>query len=511
MSILERFSTTVIRTPEDMHDYQRMGVEFLWERPFSGLFADVGLGKAVMAGSVLARLADDLDNPPMLVIAPVRVAKQTWPDEIREWSHLASLTFTLLRAEDNDPEVHAVYREHYEHAYALCKTLDLRPQTAAKIAGRYARPFREKAKRALWERLTHERTNLHIVNIEQIGKLANYWRKNWPYKTVIVDESSKFKNYASGRFKDLNSVRPYIERMHLLTASPMPESEMDLFSQVYLLDRGERLGRRITHFRDEYFRQRGNFAYVAKRGTAEKIAEKIADICMVMKGEDHLDREKPNYFNRYMEFDEETTARYERFAETFILDMGEKDDIEALNAGALSNKLLQFTAGAVYDGEGIPHEVHDEKLLDLEELKEELAGEPLMVAYWFKTSLARLRKRFPKAVVMDADGRCIKPWNNGDIDQLLIHPGGAGHGLNMQKGPGHDLAFFDICWSRELYEQMIGRLDRQGQAKPVRVWHQLVRGTLDEVALKSVQSKGDGQDAMKEFIKGVRSRMRGQS
>ena len=506
--IMGRFGDTVIRQKEDMHDYQDMGVDFLWNNPFSALFADVGLGKAVMAGSILARLAEDLDNPPMLVIAPVRVAKQTWPDEIEEWAHLACLTYTILRAEDDDPEIKAIYQAHYRHAYDLAKTLDLRPQTCSKIAGRYARPHRERAKRVLWERLCNAPTNVHIINVEQVGKLASYWRKKWPYKTVIVDESSKFKNYSSDRFKDLNSVRPYMTRLHLLTASPMPETQMDLFSQIYLLDRGERLGRKITWFREEYFYQPPrSFEYKIRRGAAKQIGDKIADICLVMKADDYLSREKPHVFDRKMTFEPSVMAAYDDFVETFFLKLGEDIRIEAINAAALTNKLLQFTAGAVYDEARNVHAIHDEKLLDLEELRDELQGEPLMVAYWYKSSLARLRKQFPKAVVMDKDGKCVKPWNRGEIDMLLIHPGSAGHGLNMQKGPGHDLVFFDPCWSRELYEQIIGRVDRQGQAKLVRVWRQIVTGTVDGLVYEALDDKGAGQEAMKQFIIEMRNRI----
>jgi hypothetical protein len=505
---MERFDTTVFRTEEDVHGWQWPAIEFLWNNPFSALFADVGLGKALMAGTILARLATDLDNPPMLVIAPVRVAKTTWPDEIAEWSHMACLTFTVLRAEDDHPEIKAVYDAHYQHAYKLCRDLELRPQSCAKIAGRYARPFRERAKQELWERLVNEPTNVHIINVEQIGRLAAYWRKKWPYRTVIIDESSKFKNYSSDRFKDFNAVRPHITRLHLLTGSPMPETHMDLFSQIYLLDRGQRLGRKITWFREEYFTyNHRNFTYKLRRGADTQIGERIADICMVMKAKDHLPMEEPTLLKRMMDFDPFTRRAYDDFVDTFFLKLGDEIAIEAINAAALSNKLQQFTAGAVYDDARRIHSVHDEKLVDLQELKEELQGEPLMVAYWYQSSLARLRKQFPKATVMDKDGKCVKPWNEGKIDMLLIHPGAAGHGLNMQKGPGHDIAFFDLPWSRELYEQVIGRLARQGQRLPVRVHHQLVRSTIDELVYAALQDKGAGQEKMLRFIMDVRRRL----
>jgi len=509
VSILERFDTTVIRAEEDMHDWQLPAVEFLWDTPFSALFAAVGLGKAVMAGSILARLATDLDNPPMLVIAPVRVAKQTWPDEIAEWAHLACLTYTILRAEDDHPEVKAVYTKHYQRAYRLCRNLFLSPAQSSKIASRYARPFREAKKQEVWERLVNEPTNLHIINVEQIGRLIGYWRKKWPYKTVVIDESSKFSNHATDRFKDFNAIRPYITRLHLLTASPMTESYMQIFAQIYLLDRGERLGRNITWFRDEHFTyNHRNFTYKLVKGHDRIISEQIADICLVMKAEDYLSMEKPTLLKRHMDFTPEIREAYDDFVDSFFLRLGDEVSIEAINAAALTNKLIQFTAGAVYDDARRVHAVHDEKLLDLQELVEELQGEPLLVAYWYKSSLVRLRKQFPKAVVMDKDGKCIKPWNDGKIGLLLIHPGSAGHGLNMQKGPGHDIGFFDMPWSRELYEQVIGRLARQGQRQPVRVHHQIVRGTIDELVYGALQDKGAGQERMLQFIKDVRARIR---
>jgi SNF2 family DNA or RNA helicase len=227
-----------------------------------------------------------------------------------------------------------------------------------------------------------------------------------------------------------------------------------------------------------------------------------------MKAEDYLPMEKPNYLRRYIELDEPTRKMKDEFEQNYVLKFDSGTVIEAINGAALSNKLLQFSSGAVYDEEKRIHPIHDEKIEDLKQLVDELDGEPIMVAYWFQSSLQRLKKSFPKATVMDKGGKCVDAWNAGKIEMLLIHPASAGHGLNMQKGPGHDLYFFDIPWSRELYEQIIGRLARQGQKRIVRVYHALVRDTLDEIVLQALNDKGAGQEALFRYIKKIRDRMR---
>ena len=512
-----------MRSEADLHDYQRQAVQFFLDNPRSSGFLDLGLGKTAIALTVLSQTLRDLDAGQALIIAPIRVAKQTWPTEIREWQHTGWLDHTLIRAEDGDDDVRRVFDRQRALYLNAATALGVPPAARGKQATTFAAPFRDQYKREKRERLANTPTPLHIIGLPQVEWLVQHHGKKWPYRTVIVDESSAFKDFSTKRWKALNSVYKHTERLHLLTASPAAETWLHLFAQVYLLDRGERLGRRISHYRDEYFDHNSyTFSYTLKKDADKKISEKISDICLVMKAEDHLDRSKPNRLIRPVELSDDTIAMYDAFVENFVLTLPSAD-IEALNGGVLVNKLLQFTGGAVLDEERNLHEVHHDKIDELRELVDELQGEPILVAYWYKSSLARLRKAFPKAVVMDKAGKAVDDWNAGKIPVLLIHPASAGHGLNMQKGPGHDIAFFDLPWSRELYEQVIGRIDRQGQAKVVRVHHLIVkrrddgvrrsardqdaRLTADEIVMRALEDKGAGQDALFRFIRDIRSKV----
>lgn len=502
---------TIKRGREDLHDYQsELGIPFLRDNPFSALLADVGLGKAVMMGTNMVDNWTDLDSPQTLVTAPVRVARQTWPTEFEEWEHLHGFPVKLIRAEDDTPEVHAVYRRKYEQFYVEAKRLHMTPKEASRFAQVFASGYRDKAKKIWRRKLVMSAAPVHIIGIEQIPWLVQFWGRKWPYRNVNIDESSKFKKWGTARFKAISSVHKYIHRLHLATASPAPEDYMDLFAQIFLLDRGKRLGRNITAFRNEFFDyNEWKRTYTLKPGADEKIAALIADICLVMRAEDYLDLEKPLMLDRPIELDDETRALKEEFETKFIMSLGDEDvTIEAINGAALTNKLQQFASGAVYDENKKVHSIHDEKIADLQQLVDELQGSPILVVYWFQSSLARLRKSFPQLVVMDKAGNRVKDWNDGKIEMLALNPGGAAHGLNMQYGPGRDIYFFDLPWSRELYEQTIGRLARQGQRFVVRVWHALVRDSMDEIVLTGLQNKGAGQDRLKQYILNIRSRMK---
>jgi len=443
------------RGRDDLHEYQSgLGIPFLRDNPRSALLADVGLGKAVMLGTNIVDTWTDLDSPQTLVTAPVRVAKQTWPTEFEEWEHLHGFPVTLVRAEDDTPEVHAVYRRKYEQFYVQAKMLHMTPKEAARFAQVYASHFRDIAKQIWRKKLAMTPSAVHIIGIEQIEWMVRFWGRKWPYRNVVIDESSKFKQWNTRRFKALNSVYDYIHRMHLATASPAPEDYMDLFAQMYLLDRGKRLGRNITAYRNEFFHYNPyRREYKLLPGADVLIAERIADICLVMRAEDYLDLEKPLLLDRPIELDDETRALKDQFESSFIMSLGDDEiTIEALNGAALTNKLQQFASGAVYDENKRVHTIHDEKIADLEQLVDELQGSPILVVYWFKSSLERLRKSFPQLVVMDKAGNRVKDWNDGKIQMLALNPGSAAHGLNMQYGPGRDIYFFDMpcetAWMR---------------------------------------------------------------
>lgn len=506
----------VVRTRKDLHKYQRKAVRFLYETPFSALFIDLGMGKSVICLTLLADLIKEGWEGKALVIAPLRVAKATWPEEIKEWKQAAGIEYSLIRAEDDDDEIKRLYKMHYDSEYARQRAVGETPAVAAGYARRAAAPYRQAAKELQRQKQAMSDAQLHIINIERLEWLVAFWERmgreyglKWPYDTVIVDESSKFKDYTTKRYRALKKCLPRIERLHTLTASPAAESFQHLFAQVFLLDRGKRFGRYVTHYLQKYFTEiKAAKKWVIKKGSEQKIAAKMADISLVMKARDYREElgiEDWLPVKRPIRLNEDMMARYEDFEKTMILKLDDMR-IEAVNGAALFNKLLQMTSGAVYTEEKTVVPVHDEKIEALRELIDELQGEPLMVSYWFKSSLARLRKAFPGARVMDKAGRCIPDWNAGKIPLLFIQPGGAAHGLNMQKGPGHDMAFFDLCWSRELYEQVVGRLSRQGQKEVVRVHHLTCVGTADEIVYQCLEDKGAGQERLFKYIREARRR-----
>ena len=508
----------IVRRREDMHGFQRKAVRFLKDNPMSYLFIDLGMGKTIICLTLIHDLIAQGWKGKALVIAPLRVAKATWPDEIDEWEHLQGLPYTLIRAEDDDDDIKAVYDSIYKPRYAKERWYGEKPADAARFARAKAQPARQAAKEAKRRAQAVEDTQLHIINVQRLEWLVEFWRERWhthrerwPYDTVLIDESTMFGVHNTLRFKALKKVLKRIKRLHELTASPASEGYMKLFSQIYLLDQGERLGQNITAFRERHFDENQyTRKWTLKPGHDQKIADRIADLGLVMKSEDHRDvlGNASDWvpIKRKVKLSGDLMELYWQFEETMFLRY-DTEEIEALNGGALVNKLLQFAAGAVYNESKKIVAIHDEKIEALRELKDELGDQPLMVCYWFKSSLDRLKKAFPKAVVMDKAGKCIKPWNEGKIDMLLINPGSAAHGLNMQKGPGHDIAFFDLVWSRELYEQVIGRLARQGQKQLVRVHHLLVAGSADELVYSTLIDKGEGQERLFNFIRAMQRRI----
>jgi signal recognition particle subunit SEC65 len=328
----------------------------------------------------------------------------------------------------------------------------------------------------------------------------------------LVHNCSMFKDYSTNRFKALAKVRSHpglIERMHLLTATPAAESYLHLFAQIFLIDGGKRFGKKVTPFQDEFFTQCRYTRKFKLRPNAEpQILEKIADICLVMKGDEYLKLQEPQIIRRPIRMSEGEMALYTKLETDFVVTLPDGSEVEAETAVALSQKLQQMASGVLYEtylDEDLEtqdfkkvkkvHHIHDQKIEELQQLVEESQGEPILVAYHWQASLARLKKAFPKAVVMDREGKCVKPWNAGKIPMLLMHPKSGGHGLNLQKG-GHILAIYDLFYSLELFLQLVGRLARQGQTHPVLVYMFTTVGTIDEVVAKSLQEKEDAQEKM---------------
>ena len=329
-----------------------------------------------------------------------------------------------------------------------------------------------------------------------------------PFDTVVIDELSSFKSNKTRRFRALRSIRPKIDRLIGLTGTPAPNGLIDLWPQIYLMDMGERLGKTLTGYREKYFKPgRGNgqvvFDYRLKQGCEESIYQQISDICVSMKAEDWLSLPERIDRTHTVKLSEVNRKRYIDFERDQILQLDTDDsgDISAVNAAALSNKLLQFANGAIYDADRNVHEVHDEKLEKLEELVEAANGKPVLVFYSFRHDVARIAHRlkgYKTKVIDGADD--IQAWNDGKIQVMLAHPASAGHGLNLQRG-GNIIVWFGATWSLELYQQANARLHRQGQTRTVMVHHLVTEGTLDEDVMKAIAGKADKQEALMQAIK----------
>ena len=501
----------VQRGREAMHLYQEECFEFLRDNPFSALFIDMGMGKTVSSLTVIAHLLQEFLTEKVLIIAPLRVATDTWPTEIGTWAHTAWMNHKVIRADDDDPRLN----DARQRARAFGRQEGLSQGDIEKMVNRAETAERHR----IMEDLARDPASIHIINREQVEWLVYFWGPKWPYRTVFIDESSSFKDHRTDRFKAIQKVRQtpgLIERLHLLTATPAAETYEHLFAQIYLLDLGHRLGKNITAFREDYFIYNSySRKYKLRRGAEESILQKIADICLVMKAKDYLPRAEPTIVKRMVRLDPSQLALLKELEKDFVVTLPGGAEVEAKTAAMLSSMLLQMASGSVYETLLLEdwetddlkkvkkvHHIHDHKIATLKEMYEEAQteGEPLLVAYHYQASLARLKKAFPKAVVMDKAGKCIKAWNAGKIPMLLIHPQSAGHGLNLQYG-GHILVFFDLIYSLENYLQTIGRLDRQGQKWPVIVHMLIAMGTRDIDVFKCLVEKQDAQETLFTILK----------
>lgn len=450
----------------NMHNYQRHSVEHIIENPACGLFLDLGLGKTVSTLTAIDKLMNDyLEFSKVLVIAPKKVAEDTWKSEIEKWEHLKHLKISVVLGTE---------RQRLEALKA--------------------------------------KADIFIINRENVAWLVSHYGGAFPFECLVIDELSSFKNAKSIRFKALRTVRPKIKRVIGLTGTPAPNGLLDLWPQLYLLDQGERLGKTLTGYRQTYFdpgKRNGHiiYEYNLKKGGGgpgiyeKQIYEKIGDICISMKAKDYL--ELPTRIDRLKEvhLSVENMKRYLDFEKNLILSMGEAEDISVLNAAGLTNKLRQFANGAVYDAEKNWHEVHDEKLEALAEDMEAANGQPVLVFYQYQHDLERIMQKFKayKPVLLKGSDH-IKQWNNKEIPMLVTHAASAGHGLNLQYG-GNLIEWFGVDWSLELYMQAVARLDRQGQTKPVINSRIIAKGTIDEDVLASLVDKANVQDAVMEAVK----------
>lgn len=558
--VLARFDN-VKRGRDAMHHYQKYASQFQIETPYSALFIDLGLGKTCISLTTLMDLVATGESDLSLVIAPLRVANETWPTEIGTWAHTAGLTWAHVRDDEllaeisdarksarkaakdrgvQDPDVWAfVKRGRLAYAKSKVKAQGYHPTdrkdlvqaefdaikgsplSQSELTAYATHAADEAAKSAVRRHRERAGATIHIINRENVKFLVDAWGRDWPYDTVVIDESSSLKDHSTQRFKALAKVRPLIKRMMQLTATPAAETYLHLFAQIYLLDRGERFGRSFVKFRDEYF-DYNEYSRKAtlKPGAEERIIEKISDICLTMKAEDYLEMKEPIFINHEVSMPADIERRYRQLETESILEV-DGQEIEADGAASLCNKLLQFSSGVVYDtryefdaenpdSDGVKvqkeHLIHDLKIEKLRQLQEESCGKPLLVSYWFKSTLARLKQAFPEAVALDKKGTAVKKWNEGKIPMLLVHPASAGHGLNLQYGGNH-LVLFDIPWSLELYLQLIGRLNRQGQTEAVIIHHILLKDTLDRVVVDALSVKNEGQERLFKKLKDYAARL----
>ncbi|MDU0946110.1 MAG: DEAD/DEAH box helicase, partial [Anaerococcus vaginalis] len=416
----------------------------------------MGLGKSVISLSAINELMlDYFDVSRTLVIAPLRVAISTWPEEIKKWEHLKYLTYSVVTGSEK------------ERIDALKKP-----------------------------------AHIYIINRENVDWLITKSGFKWFFDMVVIDELSSFKSYQAKRFKSLLKARPKVKRIVGLTGTPSSNGLMDLWAEFRLLDMGERLGRYITHYRQNFFvpdkrNQQIIFSYKPKDGAEKVIYQLISDITISMKSKDFLKMPECIMNEVMVSLSEKEQMLYDSLKKDMVIKL-EDEEIDAINAAALSNKLLQMANGAVYNDKKESIVIHDRKLDALEDLIEGANGKPVLVAYWFKSDLERIKKRFDVREIKTS--KDIADWNEGKVPIAVIHPASAGHGLNLQAG-GSTLIWFGLTWSLELYQQTNARLYRQGQDSTVVIHHILTKGTIDEDVMKALKTKEKIQDALIDSVK----------
>lgn len=445
----------------NLHEYQLASVDHLHRNKKCGLFLDMGLGKTVITLTYLDKsLYHELEIDKALIVGPKRVVENVWTSEVTKWEHLKNLKLT-------------------------------------KIVGSPMQ--REKA--------LLEKTDIHLISRDNIVWLCGKFGGHMPYDTLVIDESSSFKSAKSQRFKALRLVIGQFKRVIILTGTPAPNGLIDLWPQIYLLDRGDRLGKTITSFREEFFKPDARngqviFNYKLQESGEERIHSRISDICLSMRAKDYLTL--PERINNYIElkFDDELQKKYDDFERDKVMEFIESGvELTAVNAAGMVNKLLQFANGAVYDENKDYHEVHTMKLDALAEIVEENDGKPILVAYTYKHDLERMLVKFSKLKPrVLKDSQDIDDWNAGKIRMLIMHPASGGHGLNLQYG-GNIIVWFGIPWSLELYQQFNARLDRQGQVVAVIINHLVSCNTYDMNVIKSLESKDRTQESLMDAVK----------
>jgi SNF2 family DNA or RNA helicase len=428
---------------DNLHGYQSRVVDFIKGNRRCGVFLDMGLGKTTSTLTAALDLTQSFSVHKVLVVAPLRVANSVWAQEVAKWSHLKSLRTSICTGP---------------------------------------------AKRRL--AALQMDADVYVINRENVEWLVEQYGPRWPFDMVVIDESSSFKNASSKRFKALRKVLPYTEYMVLLTGTPSPNGLLDLWAQIYLIDFGQSLGRTVTGYKQRFFEQDYmGYNFKPRAGAAEQIQNLISPFVMHMSAEDYLELPPRIDVTVTTSMPPAALEIYKNFERTLLAELDDGEQVEAVTAAVLANKLLQFANGGMYtDDKRNWSEIHTAKLDALAEIIEDNAGENILVSYNYKFDLERLLKRFPDAVVLDKQQETIDRWNRGEIRLLLAHPASAGHGLNIQAG-GAIVVWFGLTWSLEHYLQFNARLHRQGQQKPVRIIHIVSEDTIDERVLSVLMQK----------------------
>lgn len=435
------------------HPYQAFTTDYIETHPQAAIILGMGMGKTIITLTAINNLIyDHFTVHKALIIAPLRVARDTWPQEINKWDHLTNL------------------------------------RTAVMVGDKHTR-----------QQALNTDADIYITNRENLPWLVDHVGHDWPFDMVVIDELSSFKSHQAKRFKALRKMRPHINRIIGLTGTPAPNSLMDLWAQFALIDGGDRLGKFITRYRNQYFlpdKRNGAqiYTYKPRPGAEQEIYDAISDITVSMRTTDYLDLPAVTYTNHSVTLSASERAAYDRLKKDMVIQLGD-DTIDAANAAALSGKLQQLASGAIYiDDEHNTTTVHARKLDALEDIIEQANGATVLIAYWFKHEASRILDRFPQARAL-ATSQDFADWNVGKIPVGLIHPASAGHGLNLQAG-GHILVWVTTPWSLELYEQTNARLHRQGQTEPVSIIHITAENTIDTRVSHALDGKATTQDAL---------------
>ena len=435
----------------NLHNYQEAALKVILQKRKCGLFLDMGLGKTTTTLTAASDMIDDFLIAKVLIIAPLRVANSVWKQEALKWNHLKNLNIVICTGSEK------------QRLEAIKSNADI-----------------------------------YVINRENISWLVE--KCPWIWDMVVIDESSSFKNNKSQRFKSLKQITKHLKSLVLLSGTPSPNGEMDLWSQLYLIDNGERLGRTITNFRQRFFTSDYmGYNYKIIPGASEKIKELIKDVCITMSAEDYLDLPGEISLTEYIEMPENVKEQYKELEKNFLLSIGDID-IASPSSSAVANKLLQMCNGAIYDSLGNTHEIHNVKLDALKEIIEENPNENFLIAYNYKSDLQRILKTFPEAVVLSKGTKEQNDWNAGKIKILVTHPASAGHGLNLQFG-GNIIIWFGLNWSLELYQQFNKRLNRQGQKNLVKIIHIVAKGGLDENVMLALGNKAKTQQNLIDYLK----------